>query len=77
MNFFAEFYTFVSPPGRAIYNYCQSRFSSQKRNYMHESKELGTKINRLESIFLLFIQGVSKGSLQNFRGDSRHEEKLY
>ena len=24
----------------------------------------------------IYIQGVSKGSLQNFRGDSRHEDSL-
>ena len=26
---------------------------------------------------MVYIQGVSKGSLQNCRGDSRHEDKHY
>ena len=28
-------------------------------------------------LIYIYIQGVSKGSLQNFRGDSRHEDKHY
>ena len=31
----------------------------------------------LLNVHAYYIQGVSKGSLQNFRGDSRHEDNHY
>ena len=38
---------------------------------------LGKKTEYSSKTINIYIQGVSKGSLQNFMGDSRHEGKHY